>query len=554
MENNTKHLESGQLFRLLQAGHLSDARKLATHLIKSSPTDITLLRSLGTILGRLGEFQQAESCYRTLAALQTKSHEHHFYLGISLIMQGKLQEAVDPFREMLHLKPEFAEGHMQMGCLLRDLGHYRPAIKHLKHALDLNPELADAAVFLANLLVFQGQIDTALAWLDHALSRRPDHQDAIAAKALALEKLGDSAGAMACLQPSLDTTSPSPGIAIAYATLAPSQQQIASAQNLLQRLLNRQDLIPSQRQELLFSLARLLDKVGSYDSAFQQYSAANRLSRLPNNVNVLRAEAEQLMRGFEELTLPDIHLAENGAPTPIFIVGMPRSGTSLLETILACHPDVEAGGELDLLPQIVRDIPKMLNSTETYPACLYGVTNTELDLIASRYQERMTELAQGSLYVTDKLPTNYKHLGLILKLFPQARIIHMQRDPRDTCLSCFFQNFGDTHIYSSDLLSISEVYKLYKHYISFWQRRFPDSWLNLRYETLVTHTRESIRDVLRYCELPWNENCLNFHTLGRYINTASYNQIKQPMYRNSIGRWKNYKPHIKQLCDSLKTN
>ncbi len=209
----------GQLLELFQAGRLIEARALGQQLGKSLSKHPQLLNLLGAIHGRLGEFAQAESCYRTLCSLEPKSHEYRYYLGMALIMQGRLQEAVAPFMEMLRLQPEFAQGHMQMGCLLRDLGHHDAAIRHFEQALRLNPALADAAVFLANLLVFRGQFDPALRWLDRALQLRPDHQDALAAKALLLEKRGEPAAAWACIQPALAAPVPSPGLAIAYATL-----------------------------------------------------------------------------------------------------------------------------------------------------------------------------------------------------------------------------------------------------------------------------------------------------------------------------------------------
>ena len=551
MKQTAQDIRLGQVVRLLHAGRLTEARALATRLAKSWPKQPQLLSLLGTIHGRLGEFSQAESCYRTLAARDPRSHEHHYYLGMSLIMQGRLREAVPPFADMLRLRPGFAEGHMQMGCLLRDLGHHQRATEHFEEALRLNPALTDAAVFLANLKVFQGHFEAALGWLDHALQRQADHQEAIAAKALLLEKLGDTAAAMACLQPSLNMPVPSPGLAIAYATLAPGQQQIPAAQTLLRRVLSRQDLAPSQRQELHFALARLCDKAGAYDAAFEQYRAANALNRVPSNVAALRAQAERVMQLFDEVKLPDLPRVGKDSPRPVFIIGMPRSGTSLLETILACHPDVAAGGELETLPEIQRDMPALLGRSGSYPDCLHGITAAELGDLATRYREHIAGLAQGRRYITDKLPGNYERLGLIIKLFPEARIIHMQRDPRDTCLSCYFQNFGHTHPYSTDLRALGEVYELYQRYLDYWRGRLPDAWLDIRYELLVAQPETVLRRLLEYCDLPWNPACLDFHRSGRYINTASYAQVRQPLYQESVGRWHRYAAHLRELCDAL---
>jgi len=495
MRKKIKSQSSDQLFLLIRAGRLIEARTLGEKLAKSRPQDCRLLNMLGTVHGRLGEFAQAESCYHTLTKLEPKSYEHNYYMGLSLIMQGKLKEAVAHIESALNLKPDFAEGHMQMGCLCRDLGHHQMAIEYFQKALHLTPGLVEAAIFLTNLLVFNGQFDAALTCLDRALHYQPDHQEAIAAKALLLEKLGDTKAAMACLRQSLNAPSPTPGLAIAYAALAPGQQQIPAAQEILRQVLSHRNLAPSQRQELHFALGRLCDKAGAYDSAFEQYRSANTLNRVPYKIDALLAHADRVMQIFDQTNIPDAAPTDKYYPTPIFIVGMPRSGTSLLEAILSSHPDVAAGGELKTLPEMQHDIPRLLHRSAPYPECITDVTSEELTLLAMRYREHITELAQGRRYVTDKLPGNYERIGLIIKLFPEARIIHIQRDPRDTCLSCYFQNFGPTHAYSTDLQDLGRVYQLYLRYMDYWRTHCPDAWIDIRYELLVARAESVTREL-----------------------------------------------------------
>lgn len=537
--------------RLFQTGRMADARALGRQLLRGMPDQPQVLAVLGAVHGRLGEFREAEGCYRSLISLEPAAHMHHCYLGLALVMQRRLPEAVPVFARMLQLQPDFAEGHMQMGCLLRDLGRAEEACRHFERALGLAPALADAAVFLGNLRVFQGRLDDALDRYEHALKHRPGFPDAVAGKALILERRGDKAAAWALLQPLVDQGVVTPGIAIIYALLAPKYAAADRAIALLESLLARGGLAPSQQQELHFALGKLYDKSGDYARAFAQYAAANRLSALAFDVPALRDQAQRIMRVFSGAGEPGAAAVPDHAPVPIFIVGMPRSGTSLVEQILASHSDVAAGGELEVLPDIERMSPELLGSAAPYPECLAGATPGQLSLLADRYRAAIAAIAAGARYVTDKLPPNYERLGLIQRLFPDARIIHVRRDARDTCLSCFFQNFGNTHTYSTDLRALGEVYGIYRELMAHWQATLRMPVLDIDYEAIVAEPEASVRRLLAFCGLPWQDECLNFHATSRYVHTASYDQVRQPLYDSSVGRWRHYEHQLAGLVGIL---
>lgn len=553
MSNRPLATQLQHLLRLIHANRIPEARALGMRLRESVPKSREVLSMLGAIHGQLGEFVQAESCYRALVAIEPRSvrHRSHLGLGLSLVMQGRLVEALEPFDAMLKLQPGYAEGHLQMGCLLRDLGHHDAAIRHLKRAIELSPVLVEAAVYLANILIYQGKMSEALRLCDLALVTRPGFPEAIASKALILEKQGQQDQAWGCVSAAdLDTATTS-GIAIVYARLASRFGQADRARSVLERFLSRSSWAPSQRCELHFALAGLLDRAGDYDAAFAHYRTANSLSPHRFDPDGLRRKTEEIIRFFSEESLPAAHAAPQGSPVPLFIVGMPRSGTSLVEQILASHPDVRGAGELENLEDLERRAPQILGRTGSYPGCLSGVTAEAMATLARPYLDAIGSLSQGARYVTDKLPGNYERLGLIEKLFPDARIIHLVRDPRDTCLSCYFQNFGKNLTYSSDLQALGEVYRIYERLMDHWRSTLSIGILDIRYEALVTSPEPEVRRLLEFCELPWEPRCLEFHKSQRYINTASYDQVRQPLYRSSIGRWSRYEAHLGELIEAL---
>jgi tetratricopeptide (TPR) repeat protein len=332
--------EIHELARLFHEGRMPEARAFGLKLIGVAPNNTQVLALLGAIHGRVGEYKEAESCYADLCRREPNSFQHHYYHGLSLVMQGRLKEAMAPFKRMLQLKPDFAEGHMQIGCLCRDLGQLDLAIRHLQLALQLSPALHDAAIFLANIWIFRGRLDAALRLCNQILLKAPKHPEALASKALILEKLGHRDAAWQCLAPLIDGSSVTPSAAIVYAKLAPKYDQTDRAILLLETMLTRASWAPSQRQEMYFALGDLHDKTGNYDSAFACYRSANSLYPHRFDVTMWQEKVERIIEVFSEKELPTVRQLSRERPIPIFIVGMPRSGTSLVEQILACHPDV----------------------------------------------------------------------------------------------------------------------------------------------------------------------------------------------------------------------
>jgi hypothetical protein len=243
--------------------------------------------------------------------------------------------------------------------------------------------------------------------------------------------------------------------------------------------------------------------------------------------------------------------AVNKSRLPIFIVGMPRSGTSLIEQILASHSEVYGAGELEDLPALVDSLAEMVGSKTPYPQCVDILKRKGLDEIAQRHLGKLAGLSMKAARVTDKMPHNFLHLGVIDMLFPGARVIHCMRDPIDTCLSIYSLPFNASHHYSSDLVNLGAHYQRYQGLMAHWKKVLRVPMLDIQYEELVNNQEEVTRKMLDFCGLGWEERCLRFYESERSVVTFSYDQVRRPLYKKSVARWKNFEQHLGPLIKAL---
>lgn len=241
----------------------------------------------------------------------------------------------------------------------------------------------------------------------------------------------------------------------------------------------------------------------------------------------------------------------NSSRLPIFIVGMPRSGTSLVEQILASHPLVVAGGELHDIWEIVQAPSQRDPARRPFPQCLVGIDSNVLKKYADGYLRRLVDLDPTARRATNKNPTDFRYLGLIAAMFPRARVLEVRRDPRDTCLSCYFQNFRDGQEYSFDLHGVGLYYRYYEGLMRHWRTVIPTQLLSVSYESLVTEPEPVIREKLAFCDLDWDPACIEPHKVSGAVATASRWQVRRPIYRTALCRWKRYEAHLGPLLDAL---
>jgi hypothetical protein len=306
-------------------------------------------------------------------------------------------------------------------------------------------------------------------------------------------------------------------------------------------------------------LGDLRERSGDYAAAMQHYAAANeiRVRELAGlgitfDPDAHAAFVARQVAAFDAESLRRLQSLGSPSTRPIFIVGMPRSGTSLCEQILASHEDVVGAGELNEMQAIARSLPRLAGDpSSAYPECIGLIGPEHAREASERYLRRLDDISSTAPRVVDKHPINFRHLGLIAALFPQAAIIHCRRDPLDTCLSCYAQNFDAPIPWALRLDSLGIYYRQYERLMAHWQKIMPERVLEFVYEEVVADIEGSVRRLIAHCGLSWQPQCLEFHRTQRVVRTASHRQVRQPLYSRSVGRWRNYEPFLEPLRRAL---
>lgn len=529
-------------------------------------------------LGALHQRQKAEGkaleCFTAAALDHPNSAAAHFCIATVYQSTGMTEQAIARYERVLRLAPNHIAANNNLGILLRDAGRHGIAEQAFRRALRMDPHYAEALENYGNLLQRMGRFTEAQRALLAAERENPHDRgiqkalaqnelllgEILAAKerlsALARENAedtvpltqlasiclfeGDSAEAVRLCREALRRYR---SCAAAHFYLAAAQYDLANAARTkdIRRALKSPGLTANEKSLLLFAGAARLDAAGDYGEAFSWYRRANALRR-----RMLSAEGtgydrerhdarvEKTIAGFGAGSFVS---AEKGlSPArPVFIVGMPRSGTSLVEQILSSHREIAGAGELPLVAEEVARLSQSGGFPEKLP------DRERLERFAAAYEERLSRVGPGARHVTDKRPTNFLNLGFIALAFPGATVIHCRRDRRDTILSCYFQNFVGAGLpFSYDLEDLAHYYGAYERIMNHWRSVLPLRMLEIDYENLVFDLETETRRLLEFLGVPWNDACLEFHRTKRPVLTASHMQVRQPVYTKSVGRWRNY--------------
>ena len=466
---------------------------------------------------------------------------------------GRLGDAAAIYERVLAQWPDLPDCWYNLGLLQRRLGHFDAALASYAQALARGvrqPEEVhlNRGVILADHL---RQTDAAERELRAALSLNPRYLAALRNLANLHEDLGRRAEALATYVRILELEPRSYESLARYALLHRVERPDDPLIARLRTALADQAASAAERASLGFALGAALDSAGEYAAAFAAYEAANRDSRAsePAIARYDRAAqerlTEELMRAFPGPAPAGLAQSSAGSARPIFICGMFRSGSTLAEQLLARHPQITAGGELELLPELVR------TQIAPYPAAIASFSDSRIAALGSDYLSALTRLFPLAAHVTDKRPDNFLHIGLIKRLIPHARIVHTTRDPLDTCLSVFFLHL-DQHLgYALDLMDIGHYYREYRRLMAHWKVLYPDEILDFDYDALVSDPRPALERLLAFCGLPWDEACLAPAPPGGPVKTASVWQVREPLYRRSSGRSRHYRRELAALAAYL---
>ena len=483
------------------------------------PLDGALRNALGVAQEALLRYADAEASYRGALEANPGLAEAHANLGNCLRRLGRMFEAEAHFVRAIELKPEYAVAHFNLGVLLQDREEFERASVEYRQALAYRPDFIEALNNLGSCLRTQGFVDEARVVFERILQLRPTQVEAH------------------CNLAQYKT----------YKSGDPQIDQFLSQQHRLETL-------PKDGQiRYWFTLGKMMEDIGRHDESFDAYARGNRAKHAvtPWDEAAHLALQRRIVATFsrERMARHVLPTAAEG-PTPIFILGMPRSGTSLLEQVLATLPGIHGAGEITWLPETLHDAAKDFGAGDyRFPESLESASDTELQALGRRYIERIRELAPASTHVVDKLPDNFQHIGLIHLMFPNARIVHAMRDPMDSCFSCFSRLFIAENLgYTYDLGAVGRYWVSYHELMQHWRDVLPPGrMLDMPYELMVTDFENQARRLVDYLGLPWDDRCLGFHENRRVVKTASVAQVRRPIYRTSVARWKAYEAHLGEL-------
>lgn len=501
-------------------GKLDQAEKGYRQLIRMAPDHLEGHNNLANILYDRGLLQEALIYYRGAVALAPENYRILYNYGTCLFEDGELAEAASVLRKVINLVPSHAEAHASLGVVCQGLGDLDGAFASLSEAVRLKPDYLEGHRFLGLVRKDQGDLTGALKQFSRALQCQPE--DAMTWYLVSRYKKYK----------------------------AVDDRDIAR----ITTILTRPDLAPDAEVFLNFALGKIYDDLALAAEAFHHYQAGNTRKKAMLVAGPMSSGIDlgRITRVFRPELFSRLAGAGLDSELPVFIVGMPRSGTTLVEQICASHSAVWGRGELKDVSELKNSLLTLAGEDTGYPECLTSLDPSLLKSLGEPYLARLgAGLPSTISRVVDKMPTNFIELGLIRIFFPGARIIHCRRDPIDTCLSNYFQNFEEGNEFSFDLETLAFYYRKYEKLMAFWQDVLPGTIHEVCYEDLVADFAVKSRELIEFLGLEWQEECLSFHQTRRMVHTASDWQVRQPVYRSSVQRWKRYEPFLQPLIDGL---
>ncbi|MFK2878729.1 tetratricopeptide repeat-containing sulfotransferase family protein [Rhodanobacter hydrolyticus] len=510
-------------FTRMSAGDYVKAEPHLRNALLKYPGGASLHNALGVVLYGLKRMDEAADSFRRVVALTPQDAEGHANLGNALRELGAYAEAEVQYRQAIAIDDRFARAYVDLGGLQYQLEHFAEAEQTFRRMLHCKPNDLDACNNLGRSIHRQGRLDEALAWYEKAAA--------------------------------IDTESVE-----AYFNLAslrrfsPGDVEIERMEKLVAKLPSRTE---NSRIRYWFTMGKMLEDIGRHDDAFAAYAQGNRLkhAQLAPSESDRNILVESVRVVFDEQFFANRPSPALPGKSPIFIVGMPRSGTSLIEQILSTHPDIYGAGELPNLDSLIFNFAAEAGLPgNRYPEIASSLSKDAFLRLGKAYIEQVWTLAPNATRITDKMMSNFMHIGMIRQMFPGAKIIHAMRDPMDSCFSCYATLFAKNNLdFSYELGSLGRYYVSYIALMRHWHKVLPaGSILTLHYEDMVTDTEGQARRLLDYLELPWDSRCLNFHENKRAVRTASAAQVRRPIYKSSVARWKHFETHLAPLLDIVK--
>jgi len=516
------------------------------------PNEPNVLNNYGRALGLLGRREEAIEHFKNILQRNKNYAPAYTSLAKAYMEGGYPEKSFNEFQNALRVDPNLPEAHVGIANLYTTEGNHVAAENHYRQVLNFEPGMVHALTGLAQILRHRADFNGALEYIKKAEKIAPEDTYLLTSKADMLQRMGDEDAAYDILSDMKERKQMTPLGVDVFSRLCKKYDVCDEALKLIDLLVDSHATDIVEKQMLRYAAGKLLDKQKNYDKAFEWFQAGNDTLKVSYDTEKQEQKTRQIINCFSKEAMQTFKRATTESKRPIFILGMPRSGTTLVEQILSSHSDVFGGGELLYISDRLDDIRALKPGAEGFDLeHISNLSETEMTVYANRYLESVGKLSSEARFITDKMPHNFLMIGLINLLFPDARIIHCRRNPLDNCLSIYFQNFLLSHNYATNLVNIGHFYNQYRRVMEHWEQVIDIPMLHVDYEDMVEDAEAMSRKILDFCNLEWQESVLDFHTTGRAVATASFEQVRQPIYKTSKARWKNYEQHIKPLIPSI---
>lgn len=549
--NSSNQLSKEQIesvMLLYSSGKIHEAISRIKLLNESYPNVPLLFNILGACYKSIGEIDGAIQMFDTATKIKPNYAEAYFNIGVIYYEISQLTKAINYYLKAIEANPGYSDAHNNLGITYLDLGKLDKSIKHLELAISFRPEFPEAHNNLGSVYQEKGSLDAAINSYKRAITLKNNFAQAHTNLGIIQEKTGKFDDALLSYSNAInhDPKNVSAHFNLSYLkTFNTEDQQVLQMHSIL----STDSVDQTDRARLCFALARVYENLGDSEKLFEYLNQGNSLRKqvLNFSFNSSNNNNSYLKNIFKNLNDHNFESPKSSQICPIFIVGMPRSGTTLLEQIISSHREVYGAGELKNLNEIL--IPIFQNQLDSSDSI---ITNEIVSSIRSQYIESLINLNIKEATITDKWPLNFRYVGFILSAFPNAKIIHSKRDSIATCWSIYKHFFSDNaNGWAYNLDDIADFYLLYDDLMSFWHELYPGRIFDLSYEDLTANQELETRKLIEYCGLDWDKNCLDFHKNKRVVGTASVSQVRMEMFQGSSENWKKYKQYLGPLVNKL---
>lgn len=503
-------------------------------------------------LQREGKRHRADGMYRDILRRDPMNVNATRLLGVSALDSGQHRLAIRLLRNAIKLVPEFFGARLDLARALIEKDDLDEARETLEEAIELEPRLAYPRMLLGNALSKAGKYEQAVTAFEAALALDPMHGGSLSGMGHALKTIGRQDDAIVAYRECIRIH---PSAGETYWSLANlktfrfTDEEISN----MEKFVDDKSALEETRVNFNFALGKACEDEGDFERGFEYYSHGNSIRRENERYDPVTTEVmhDRIMETISPDLLKKNAAAGNPDSAPIFIVGLPRSGSTLIEQILASHEQVEGTHELPDLPRIIMEINKQRPHGESYPEALKYFSADELTQLGSQYLESTLRHRTGMPFFTDKMPNNFPSVGLLQLILPNARIVNARRHPLDSCMGSFKQLFFKGQAFTYDLIEIGEYYLEYQRVMEHWHELLPGKILDVQYEEMVMDQETQTRRLIDFCGLPWDDGCLKFYETDRAVNTASSEQVRQPIYSKSLNSWRRFEKQLQPLIEVL---